>query len=89
MGRAGGGILPASETPPPPHDQITTIGGQRLLTDKQLGFIKRLATKGHMTDQQLFEFVQHALQDTGAVPETLTIAQANQVIDKLKAAVGA
>ena len=89
VGRAGGGTLPASETPPATHTPITTIGGLKLLTEKQLAFIKRLAQKAHMDDSALFEFVQHALQDTGAVPETLTIAQANIVIDRLKALTGA
>ena len=89
VGRAGGGTLPASETPPATHTPITTIGGLKLLTEKQLAFIKRLAQKAHMDDPALFEFVQHALQDTGVVPETLTIAQANIVIDRLKAVTGA
>lgn len=88
--RVGGGTLPASETPRATSqpDRITTIGGLRSLTDKQLGYIKRLAEKLGLDDEALFHTVQRILGDDSKVPETLTIADANIVIDALKAEVG-
>lgn len=64
---------------------ITTIGGQSLLTGKQLAYIKRLAEKLGMDEPALFVYVQAVLQDDSKVPEVLTLAEANRVIDALKA----
>lgn len=71
--------------PKPSVTPITTIGGQSLLTGKQLAYIKRLAEKHGMDEQALFVYVQAVLNDDSKVPEVLTLAEANRVIDALKA----
>lgn len=83
--RAGGGNLaPQSEPSPVASDHITTIGGLKAATPKQVGYMKALAKKLSLDEEGLFNYVQQVLASDAAVPEALTIAEANRVIDALK-----
>jgi hypothetical protein len=89
VGRAGGSpVMAASETPRPPADRITTIGGQQPATPKQTNFIRVLAKKAELDEEALFHFIQTTLEDDSKLLEVLTIADANQVIDALKRVTG-
>ena len=85
VGRVGSGpVMAASESPRPPAERITTIGGQKSATEKQTHFIKALAKKAHLDEEALFHFIQRTLDDDSKLLEVLTIADANIVIDALK-----
>lgn len=79
-----GNMAPKSERPAVATDHITTIGGLRAASDKQIGFIKGLAKKASLDEEALFNYIQNHLNDDSAVLEALTVAQANIVIDALK-----
>lgn len=66
-------------------DRITTIGGQRNASDAQIGLIKRLGKQLSMNEESLFGFIQTELQDDSKVLEVLTVAEASQIINVLKA----
>jgi hypothetical protein len=83
--RAGAGNLaPGSEPSPVASDLITTVGGSKAATPKQVGYMKALAKKLSLDEEGLFHYVQQVLASDAAVPEALTIAEANRVIDALK-----
>ena len=83
--RAGAGNLaPGSEPPPVAPEYITTVGGSKAATPKQVGYMKALAKKLSLNEEELFRYVQQVLASDAAVPEALTIAEANRVIDALK-----
>lgn len=83
--RAGvGNLAPSSEPSPVASDHITTIGGSKAATPKQVGYMKALAKKLSLDEEGLFNYVQQVLASDAAVPEALTITEANRVIDALK-----
>jgi hypothetical protein len=83
--RAGAGNLaPGSDAPPVASDLITTVGGSKAATPKQIGYMKALAKKLSLDEEGLFNYVQQVLASDAAVPEALTISEANRVIDALK-----
>ena len=83
--RAGAGNLaPGSEPSPVAPDYITTVGGSKAATPKQVGYMKALAKKLSLDEEGLFHYVQQVLASDAAVPEALTISEANRVIDALK-----
>ncbi len=83
--RAGAGNLaPGSDAPPVAPEYITTVGGTKAATPKQVGYMKALAKKLSLDEEGLFNYVQQVLASDAAVPEALTIAEANRVIDALK-----
>ena len=83
--RAGAGNLaPGSEPSPVAPEYITTVGGTKAATPKQVGYMKALAKKLSLDEEGLFNYVQQVLASDAAVPEALTIAEANRVIDALK-----
>jgi hypothetical protein len=83
--RAGAGNLaPGSDAPPVAPEYITTVGGSKAATPKQVGYMKALAKKLSLDEEGLFNYVQQVLASDAAVPEALTIAEANRVIDALK-----
>ena len=83
--RAGAGNLaPGSEPSPVAPDYITTVGGSKGATPKQVGYMKALAKKLSLDEEGLFNYVQQVLASDAAVPEALTISEANRVIDALK-----
>ena len=85
VARSGvGTVMPSSERPAVVTDEITTIGGLKAATPKQVGYMKGLAKKLSLDEQGLFTYVQQVLDNDAAVPEALTIAEANKVIDALK-----
>ena len=63
------------------QNEITTIGGQGLRTEKQAGYAWSLAKKAGM-DEQAYE--AKVIELTGTLPSVMTLAQANKVIDTLK-----
>jgi len=77
---------PAAPRPAPVDrsGEITTIGGSKAITPKQLGYMKSLAKKLSLDEEALFNYVQALLDDDSKVPEALTVADANRVIDALK-----
>lgn len=84
MGKAsrsvGASLRPSDQ---PTVTPITTIGGQQIRTEKQANYAWGLAKKAGM-DEQAYE--ARVIELTGTLPSVMTIAQANQVIDTLKAA---
>jgi hypothetical protein len=83
--RAGAGNLaPGSDAPPVAPEYITTIGGTKAATPKQVGYMKALAKKLSLDEEGLFNYVQQVLASDAAVPEALTISEANRIIDALK-----
>ena len=63
------------------QNEITTIGGQAIRTEKQAGYAWSLAKKAGM-DEQTYE--AKVIELTGTLPSVMTLAQANKVIDTLK-----
>ena len=79
MSRAGAPHLAAPSSSA--QNEITTIGGQGLRTEKQAGYAWSLAKKAGM-DEQAYE--AKVIELTGTLPSVMTLAQANKVIDTLK-----
>lgn len=79
MSRAGAPNLASS--PFSAQNEITTIGGQQIRTEKQAGFAWSLAKKAGM-DEQAYE--AKVIELTGTLPSVMTLAQAKKVIDTLK-----
>lgn len=87
---AGGGaaVIGSSERPQPSPNNITTIGGQNIRSDKQAFYIKSLAKKLHLDEEALFHYIQRVLNDDSKVLEVITIADARTVIDAMKKDLG-
>ena len=79
VSRAGGSHLAAG--PSSAQNEITTIGGQAIRTEKQAGYAWALAKKAGMTEQA---YEAKVIELVGTVPSVMTVQQANRVIDTLK-----
>jgi hypothetical protein len=83
--RAGWATLRRNRNPRPLHP-ITSppSAASKAATPKQVGYMKALAKKLSLDEEGLFNYVQQVLASDAAVPEALTISEANRVIDALK-----